>query len=627
MLLRRHVLIGLALGSFTACGAPEPERADVDGDGFDAESDCDDGDPFVYPGAPEHCNGHDDDCNGLIDDDATSATTLWYVDADGDGFGDPETSTRACAAPDGHIARGEDCDDGDAEVYPGRVDGCDGVDSNCDGIIDDDPSDLAYLDRDGDGFGGPVQGWGCVGVDATLEPSDCNDGSPQVFPGAEERCNGVDDDCDGLADDLDPEGPVDPSVWYADFDLDGFGDDGATVLACTEPTGNVTGIPGDCDDEDNATYPGAIEGCEPVDRNCDGLLPDDTAWWSTAYPSRIPLEVSAPVDRDQAVVSVTVDLGAAGQGIDPRTIALVVQDCSVGGAVRLDAEFTDGLGGIFDGAESLPVGDDVGGLHAVLDRPLLAGASVPLALYVGGPIASVPGEAEATGEALESGVVTLAFDRVDGGLPAVVVDALTTVVDGQLGSAPVLGTGGPAGASGPLDRGLATTTVVQAGEMVAAVDVVTPYDRVDPGDAVVEQRIRWVAVTGLPTVYGWVDVDVLEGGALSSLASVGFGAGAQRGIALADTHGGAFGSWSADDGHLAFGWVDAPSEHEGVALRGDQLFLEGADVVLPGAVTVGPLLDGGLVGVHAAAGPVSSDVVLEALDPRVDVVVGGVETP
>ncbi len=631
MPIRRPLLIVIALWISTGCGAPEPELQDADADGFSSDEDCDDGDPFVYPGAPEHCNGRDDDCNGAIDDDATSATTLWYVDVDGDGFGDPETATRACAAPEGHIPRGEDCDDGDAEVYPGRLDGCDGVDSNCDGVVDEDPDDMAYLDRDGDGFGGPSLGWGCLGVDATLEPTDCDDASRAVFPGADEVCNGVDDDCDGLADDLDPEGPLDPAVWYADFDLDGFGDDTATVLACTAPTGNLTSVPGDCDDEDGATYPGAVEGCEPVDRNCDGVLPDDTAWWSSAYPSRIPLEVSAPVDHDEAVLSITVDVSAlAGKGFDPRTLALVVQDCAGTGAVRLDAEFTDDLGGVFEGAMSLPEGDGIGGLHAVLDRGLLADTPLPLALYGPGPIASTPGDAFAAFDAVGSGVVTLQLDRVEGGLPDVVVDALAaggSVLEGQVGSAPPPGFVGPRGAAGPLLPGLASSEVVRADGMVAAVDITTPYLPVDAADAAVEQRVRWVAISGTPAVYGWMEMEVVEAGGVSGLAPLGFGAGAQRDSATSFDRGGAYGGWFTPVGHVAFGWVQEPLEADGVLLDGDLVQLEGGEIALPApSVPLGTwLIDQRLMLVRADAGPLVEATVEQALAPALDVVVGAVE--
>ena len=56
------------------------QSTDDDGDGLsECMGDCDDASPYVYPGAPETCNGKDDDCNGLVDDDANG------VDTDGDG--------------------------------------------------------------------------------------------------------------------------------------------------------------------------------------------------------------------------------------------------------------------------------------------------------------------------------------------------------------------------------------------------------------------------------------------------------------------------------------------------------------------------------------------------------------
>ncbi|MBU0606397.1 MAG: putative metal-binding motif-containing protein, partial [Armatimonadetes bacterium] len=115
--------IGATLLLATGCpGKPEetgsdPSFLDADGDGYDSDVDCDDGDATVYPDAPELCNGVDDDCDGEVDEDAASAST-WYADLDGDGFGDPASTALACAVPEGFVADGTDCDDGDAAVNP-----------------------------------------------------------------------------------------------------------------------------------------------------------------------------------------------------------------------------------------------------------------------------------------------------------------------------------------------------------------------------------------------------------------------------------------------------------------------------------------------------------------------------
>lgn len=88
---------------------------DADGDGFASSrlggcgSDCDDADPFRHPGAAEVCNSIDDDCNGAVDEDAGAAD--WFVDRDGDGFGDSATHVSSCTPITGSVRRGGDCFD------------------------------------------------------------------------------------------------------------------------------------------------------------------------------------------------------------------------------------------------------------------------------------------------------------------------------------------------------------------------------------------------------------------------------------------------------------------------------------------------------------------------------------
>ena len=70
------------------------------------------------------------------DGDSGSECTpvAYFMDADGDGAGDPTRSTDACEAPAGYVASGDDCDDADPDFYPGAVERCeDGLDANCDG--------------------------------------------------------------------------------------------------------------------------------------------------------------------------------------------------------------------------------------------------------------------------------------------------------------------------------------------------------------------------------------------------------------------------------------------------------------------------------------------------------------
>jgi Putative metal-binding motif len=88
-----------------ACGDVSITKVETDNDhdGYNVEVDCDDAHQTVNPDAEEICDGLDNNCDGEVDNDVSEAPA-WYVDSDGDGYGDPTVSESACTAPNGFVA-------------------------------------------------------------------------------------------------------------------------------------------------------------------------------------------------------------------------------------------------------------------------------------------------------------------------------------------------------------------------------------------------------------------------------------------------------------------------------------------------------------------------------------------
>jgi hypothetical protein len=100
--------------------------------------DCNDNDSTINPGASEVCDGVDNNCNMQIDE---GVQNTYYADNDMDGFGDPNNTVLACELPAGFVTDDSDCDDNNASVNPEATEICNGIDDNCDGLIDtEDPA-------------------------------------------------------------------------------------------------------------------------------------------------------------------------------------------------------------------------------------------------------------------------------------------------------------------------------------------------------------------------------------------------------------------------------------------------------------------------------------------------------
>jgi hypothetical protein len=284
---------------------------DTDGDGLGS------GASVTQCFAPSGYTDNQDDCDD--GDAAVGDAAEYYEDDDGDGYGDRLLGT-TCGTGLTIVFLDGDCDDDHAGVFPGAVEICDGIDDNCDGLVDDaDPSTVLptwYGDDDGDGYGEDTDSVASCAApeDYAAMGGDCDDVGALVHPDAYELCDAIDNDCDGTADDT-----IDYVDWYADDDGDGYGDPADSLNDCSQPSGYVLRAD-DCDGASADVHPGAVEDCSNgLDDDCDGSFDN------------------CPVDLDSADLIVWgVDLGT-----------------SVGGSIAVGDVDADGTGDLVLGAPAL----------------------------------------------------------------------------------------------------------------------------------------------------------------------------------------------------------------------------------------------------------------------------------
>lgn len=277
-------------------------------------------------------------------------TQTYYADTDTDGFGNPAATVTACSAPVGYVTDNTDCDDTNAEEFPGAVWY---ADTDTDGLGDagstmisctqpggyvsdstdcDDTDDqigsivMYYVDADGDGFGdaSDLGTNSCTPIAGSVtNADDCDDSDDQVNPSAIEVCDGFDNNCDGNID----EGLL-QVIYYEDADNDTYGDATSTVTDCTQPAGYVTNST-DCDDTNAAIHPGATDNTgNSVDENCDGVdgvlgIEESILAHLNVYPNPGTSSVVLNMTEGWADFQVTF------VGVDGKEIALTSTQISV----------------------------------------------------------------------------------------------------------------------------------------------------------------------------------------------------------------------------------------------------------------------------------------------------------
>ena len=245
---------------------------------------------------------------------AEACEETWYLDQDGDGYGDSHASVQDCTQPDNTSAVDGDCDDEDPAVHPAASEVCNAIDDDCDGTIDEDVTSSFYDDLDGDGWGDGVAHQACeLPSGMAARDGDCDDADPDINPDAEEQCDEIDNDCD---DEIDEDAG---DWWFADNDYDGYGDPHLLEQACEQPDRMVDNAE-DCDDGSAAVHPGAFDLCDATDNDCDGDVDEDvkSGWMLVTIDTRAGEVVE--IDPTTAAVSVIAQIDDASITINSMDV-------------------------------------------------------------------------------------------------------------------------------------------------------------------------------------------------------------------------------------------------------------------------------------------------------------------